>query len=68
MGNVSVDNLCRKTPEEIVQETKECIRVAAPGGGFILASSNCWYADAKLENCLAMVDTARKYGHYPIGL
>lgn len=66
MGNVSVDNLCTKTKEEIVQETKECLRKAAPGGGFILSSSNSWYTDAKLENCLAMVDTGRKYGRYPI--
>jgi uroporphyrinogen decarboxylase len=68
MGNVSVDNLCRKTPQEIVQETKECIRTAAPCGGYVLSSSNSWYADAKLENCLTMVETGRKYGRYPINL
>jgi len=67
-GNVSVDNLCRKSRDEIVQETKECLRLAAPGGGYILSSSNSWFADAKLENCLAMVETARKYGRYPISL
>ena len=68
IGNVSVDNLCTKTKEEIVQETKECLRVAAPGGGYILSSSNSWYTDAKLENCLAMVDAGRKYGRYPIDI
>jgi len=68
IGNVSVDNLCRKTKEEIVQETKECLRKAAPGGGHILSSSNSWYTDAKLENCLAMVDAGRKYGRYPIDI
>jgi uroporphyrinogen decarboxylase len=66
IGNVAVDNLCRKTAEEIAQETKECLKLAAPGGGYILSSSNSWYADAKLENCLAMVETARRYGRYPI--
>ena len=66
IGNVSVDNLCTRTKEEIIQETKECLRNAAPGGGYILSSSNSWYTDAKLDNCLAMVDTGRKYGCYPI--
>jgi uroporphyrinogen decarboxylase len=68
IGNVSVDNLCTNTKEEVIQETKECIRRAAPGGGFILSSSNSWYTNAKLENCLAMVDTGRKYGQYPIAI
>ncbi len=65
IGNVAVDNLCRKRKEEVVEETKECLRKAAPGGGYILSSSNSWYTDAKLENCLAMVDAGRKYGAYP---
>jgi uroporphyrinogen decarboxylase len=68
IGNVSVDNLCRKTKKEIIEETKGCLHRAAPGGGYILSSSNSWYTDAKLENCLAMVDAGRKYGRYPIGI
>jgi len=67
MGNVSVDNLCTRTPQDIVEETKECLRATAAAGGFILSSSNSWYSNAKLENCLAMVSTGRKYGRYPIG-
>ncbi len=66
MGNVAVDSLCRKGKDEVVEETKACIREAAPGGGYFLTSSNSWYADARLENCLAMVETGRKYGKYPI--
>ncbi len=66
MGNVSVDNLCRRSVEEIVEETKRCLRIAAPRGGYLLTSSNSWYADAKFENCLAMVETGRKFGRYPI--
>jgi ActR/RegA family two-component response regulator len=44
------------------------VRNAAPGGGYILSSSNSWYTDAKLDNCLAMVDAGRKYGRYPINV
>ena len=43
-----------------------CLRNAAPGGGYILSSSNSWYTDAKLDNCLAMVDTSRKHRCHPI--
>jgi uroporphyrinogen decarboxylase len=68
LGNVAVDSLCRKRREEVTEETKNCLREAAPGGGYILTSSNSWFADAKLENCLAMVETARKYGKYPISI
>jgi uroporphyrinogen decarboxylase len=66
MGNVSVDNLCTRTTGEIAEETKRCLRTAAPGGGYILCSSNSWYSSVKLENCLAMVAVGRTYGHYPI--
>jgi len=66
MGNVSVDNLALKDKKDIIQETKECIRSASPGGGHILSSSNSWYTGAKLENCLVMVETGRKFGKYPI--
>ncbi|MCD6530370.1 hypothetical protein J7L06_08845 [Candidatus Bathyarchaeota archaeon] len=68
MGNVSVDTLSRGSREDVVRETKECIRKASPGGGHFLSSSNSWYTDAKLENCLTMVETGRKYGRYPINI
>jgi len=66
MGNVAVDSLAKKSIEEVIDETKACIRSASPGGGHILSSSNSWAAGAKLENCLAMVETGRKFGVYPI--
>jgi uroporphyrinogen decarboxylase len=67
-GNISVDNLATKSPEEIIEETKNVIKVASPNGGHILSSSNSWYGGGKLENYLAMVETGRKYGKYPIAL
>lgn len=66
MGNVAVDTLALGSRKNVVEETKECIRRVAPGGGYFLSSSNSWYANAKLENCLAMVEAGRKYGRYPI--
>ena len=67
-GNVSVDNLANNSREEVVEETKNCIKRASPGGGHVLSSSNSWAAGAKLENCLAMIETAKEYGSYPIEL
>jgi len=66
MGNIAVDSLALKSRGEVVEETKDCIRKAAPGGGYILCSSNSWYTHCKLRNCLAMVRTAHDYGEYPI--
>jgi len=68
MGNVAVDSLAIKSKKEVVEEAKECIRKASSGGGHFLTSSNSWYTDAKLENCLAMVKTGRKHGKYPISI
>jgi len=68
LGNVSVDNLARKGKEDIITEAKECIRKASPGRGHILSSSNTWFTDAKLENCLAMVEASKKFGIYPLRL
>lgn len=66
IGNVSVDHLAQRRKVDVIEETKRCIRDASPGGGHILSSSNSWAAGAKLENCLAMVKTAKRYGVYPI--
>ena len=68
MGNVAVDSLARRSVQEVAEETKACIRKASLGGGHILTSSNSWYTDAKLENCLTMVETGRRYGRYPVSL
>ncbi|MEM1524996.1 MAG: uroporphyrinogen decarboxylase family protein [Nitrososphaerales archaeon] len=69
MGNVDTSYLLpRGSVNEVEEEVKRIIKCAAPGGGYILSSSNTWVVDAKLENCLAMVKAARKYGKYPINI
>nr|MBC8389838.1 hypothetical protein [Actinomycetota bacterium] len=52
--------------EEVVKETKECIKIGAPGGGYILASDSDIRDDMPVENVLTMFETGRKYGEYPI--
>ncbi|MGC9323816.1 MAG: uroporphyrinogen decarboxylase family protein [Desulfomonilia bacterium] len=53
------------TPEEVKQSVKETIAAAAPGGGYIISSSNSIHPGCRPENYLAMVEAARAYGKYP---
>ena len=67
-GHISVDTLSRGTPQEVDALTKEAIRTAAPGGGYIAGSSNSLPYYARPENVRAMQQAILKYGHYPIQL
>jgi uroporphyrinogen decarboxylase len=69
LGNIDVSyTLVNGTKDEIQAETIECIRKASPGGGHILTSSNQIHAGVSYENILTMMDTARKFGSYPLNL
>jgi uroporphyrinogen decarboxylase len=66
-GNVDcAHTLTFKSVEETIEETKHCLRVAAPGGGYILSSSNSIHSAVKPENYVAMLETLRQYGTYPL--
>lgn len=66
-GNVDcAHTLTFKSVEETMEETKNCLRIAAPGGGYILSSSNSIHSAVKPENYVAMIDTLKKYGTYPL--
>jgi uroporphyrinogen decarboxylase len=54
--------------DDVIAETKEVLRKGAPGGGFILSSSNSIHSSVKPENYLAMLQTLEKYGRYPLSL
>jgi uroporphyrinogen decarboxylase len=56
------------TPDEVVEATKEALRQGAPGGGFILSSSNSIHSAVKPENYQALLDTWKAYGQYPLRL
>jgi hypothetical protein len=67
MGNVDCAwTLTEGTPEEVADETVRVIRTAAPGGGFVLTSSNTIHYAVRTENYMAMLEAARRYGTYPI--
>jgi uroporphyrinogen decarboxylase len=67
VGNIDCSFLLPFGSEEEVEKTvAETIRAAAPGGGYIISSSNTIHPGVKAENYIAMVRAARKYGTYPI--
>ena len=67
IGNID----CRKlltggSPRDVEEAVKETIAKVAPGGGYILSSSNSIHPGVRPENFVAMVKAARTYGRYPI--
>ena len=64
-GNVDCAQLMTfGTPDEVIQATKDALRIGMPGGGFILSSSNSIHSAVKPENYAAMLQTLRQYGCY----
>ena len=69
MGNVdNKTTLVTGSTADVIAETKECIRIAAPGGGYVLASDHSVKDDMPNENIFTLYETGRKYGKYPISI
>lgn len=67
IGNIDCGELLSRGRVEQVRETvKRTIEHAAPGGGYIMASSNSIHSSVRPENYLAMVETLRELGRYPL--
>lgn len=54
--------------EEIIDQTLECMRLAGPGGGYILGSDHSLHDGIPVKNIFAMVETVHRYGKYPLQL
>ena len=68
-GNIDcAQTLSFGTEEDVIEETKQCLRDGAPGGGYILSSSNTIHSSVKPENYLAMLETHKKYRDYPLAV
>lgn len=69
IGNVdNKTTLVTGTADDVRSEALECIKTAAPGGGYILASDHSLKDDMPNENIFALYETGRKYGKYPISI
>jgi len=65
IGNIDISQLLPNgTRQEVIAATKVAIDNAARGGGYILATCSEIHNSCKLENIIAMVETAWKYGKY----
>jgi uroporphyrinogen decarboxylase len=49
------------TPEQVADQVKEAIRIAAPGGGYVLASDHSLHDGIPLENILILFRTGAAY-------
>jgi uroporphyrinogen decarboxylase len=66
-GNVDCAYLLVDGPaEQVVEATKNCIRIAGPGGGYACSTSNSIHSGVKPDLYLAMLQTIREYGTYPL--
>ncbi|MCL7453019.1 MAG: hypothetical protein M8467_08200 [Anaerolineae bacterium] len=67
IGNVDCSTVLVAGPKEAVRAvTGALIRAVAPGGGYLLSTSNSVHPGVKPEYYLAMLDTARQVGAYPV--
>jgi len=69
LGNIDCGYTLSEAPlEEVVAEVKRCLREGAPGGGYVLMSSNSLHSSVRPENYRTMVETAHRLGTYPLNL
>jgi hypothetical protein len=54
------------TVEEVRREVRERLRTFGPGGGFVFNTTHNVQARIPIENVLAMYETVREYGTYPL--
>ncbi|MGQ9616976.1 MAG: uroporphyrinogen decarboxylase family protein [Spirochaetota bacterium] len=67
IGNINnKTTMVSGTPEDVEREAMECLRVAAPGGGYIMATDHSLHDDIPIENIQAYIETTKRYGTYPL--
>jgi uroporphyrinogen decarboxylase len=67
-GAVEGETLINGTPEDVEREVEYCLKYGAPGGGFVLTTSNSVQVGTKYENYETMLRVARQKGTYPISV
>jgi len=68
-GSVDIqETLPFGTPEEIINEVRERIKIMGPGGGFIISPTHHVQIDTSVENFFAFWNAVERYGKYPISI
>jgi uroporphyrinogen decarboxylase len=69
IGNINnKTTMVSGTSDDVRQEALACLRIGAPGGGYVLATDHSLHDDIPLENIHAYVEVAHRYGAYPLRL
>ena len=69
LGNLDLDfPLTTGTEDDVRLEVKSLIRDVAPGGGYLLSSSNSITSFVPTRNFKAMTEAVLEYGSYPINI
>jgi uroporphyrinogen decarboxylase len=67
MGNIDCGHLlCFGSAEEVEEAVIQAIQDAAPGGGYVLCSSNSIHPGVKPETLMAMVRAAKVHSVYAV--
>ena len=67
LGNIDCAHLLpHGTPQEVREAVRQAIADAAPGGGYILTSSNSIHSGCAPQNVIAMVRATHEFGQYPL--
>ncbi len=64
LGPVNPELMWAGTPEDVESTAKEAIDVLAPGGEFILGPGCALGSNTPIENVIALVEAAKKWGKY----
>jgi uroporphyrinogen decarboxylase len=67
-GGIDVQRAMPGTIADVEEEVKTRLRALAPGGGYILATSNNVQEDIPPENLVHLFRCAKEWGRYPISL
>ncbi len=67
IGNIdTTSTLSHGTPADVEQQVLECLRDAAPGGGYIMAADHSFHSAIPEDNIRCVIRTCQKYGTYPL--
>jgi len=66
-GNIDCAHLLpHGTLDQVRAAVRQAIADAAPGGGYILTSSNSIHSSCNPRNFVAMIEAAKEFGKYPL--
>jgi uroporphyrinogen decarboxylase len=69
LGNINLEfPLSLGTPDDVREEVRIRIKEIAPGGGYLVSSSNSITSFVPIENFRAMIEAVFEFGRYPVRL